>query len=62
VADAVDSATLLIEGGEARAALVILADQGRPDGDGAIATGDSGTALLIGPAWWPPAARPAPSG
>jgi hypothetical protein len=56
LADAVDSATLLIEGGEAAAALVILADQGRPGDDDAIPAGDSGTALLIGPAWWPPAA------
>jgi len=62
LADAVDSATLLIEGGEAEAALVILADQGLPGGDGAIPTEDSGTALLLGPAWWPSAARPAPSG
>jgi len=57
LADALDSAALLIEGGEASAALVILADQGRPDGvsdDDGTATGDSGTALLIGPAWWPP--------
>jgi hypothetical protein len=58
----VGSATLLIEGGEAEAALVILADQGRPDGDPAMPAGDSGAALLIGPAWWPSAARPAPSG
>ena len=62
LADAMDSAALLIEGAEAEAALVILADQGRPGGDGAMPTDDSGTALLIGPAWWPSAARPAPSG
>jgi hypothetical protein len=62
LADAVDSATLLIEGGEAEAALVILADQGLPGGDGAIPTEDSGAALFLGPAWWPSAARPAPSG
>jgi hypothetical protein len=53
LADAMDSAALLIEGGEAESALVILADQGRPRGDGTIPTGDSGTALLIGPASWP---------
>ena len=53
LADAMDSATLLIESAEAEAALVILADQGRPGGDGGPPTGDSGTALLIGPAWWP---------
>jgi hypothetical protein len=53
LADALDSAAILIEGAEAQAALVILADQGRPRGDGAAATEDSGTALLIGPAWWP---------
>jgi hypothetical protein len=52
LADAMDSAALLIEGAEAAAALVILADQGRPGGDGAIPTSDSGTALLIGPAGW----------
>ena len=62
LADAVDSANLLIEGGEAEAALVILADQGLPGGDDAISTDDSGTALLLGPAWWPSAAGPAPSG
>ena len=62
LADAVGSATLLIEGGEAEAALVILADQGLPGGDDAIPTDDSGTALLLGPAWWPSAAGPAPSG
>ena len=54
--DAVEAATLLIEDGDATAALVILADQ-RPRG------GDTGTALLIGPASWPPAAeRAAPPG
>jgi len=35
------------------AALVILADQGLPGGDGETPAGDSGAALLIGPAWWP---------
>jgi hypothetical protein len=53
LADAMDSAGLLIEGGEAEAALVILADQGLPGGDGETPTGDSGAALLIGPSWWP---------
>ena len=54
--DALEVATLLIEGGDAAAALVILADQRRHDGD-------TGTALLIGPASWPPAAEdPAPPG
>lgn len=52
LADAMDSATLLIEGGEAEAALVILADQGRLGGDGELPTDDSGTAMLIGPTWW----------
>ena len=54
LADAMDSAALLIEGAEAQAALVILANQGRPGDDG-MAADDNGTALLIGPAWWPPA-------
>ena len=40
LADAMDSAALLIEGGEADAALVVLADQGGPDGD-------SGVAMLV---------------
>ncbi len=63
LADAVGSAALLIEGAEAAAALVILADQGRPDDSGAMMPADdSGTAMLIGPAWWPGAARPAPAG
>ena len=53
LADAMDSADLLIEGGEAEAALVILADQGLSGGDDETPTGDSGAALLIGPAWWP---------
>jgi hypothetical protein len=60
LADAMDSAALLIEGAEATAALVILADQGRPDGGGGGPTGDSGMAVLVGPAWWPRAAGPAP--
>jgi hypothetical protein len=62
LADAVHSATALIEDGEAAAALVILAGQGRPGGDGAVPADDSGTALLIGPACWQPAAPPAPPG
>jgi hypothetical protein len=53
LADAMDSAALLIEGGEAEAAMVILADQGLPGSDGETPTSDSGAALLIGPAWWP---------
>ena len=51
LADAMDSAALLIEGGEAEAALVILADQGLPGSDGETPTGDSGVALLVGHAW-----------
>jgi 3-oxoacyl-(acyl-carrier-protein) synthase len=52
--DALDSAALLIEDGDAVAALVILADTGKPDGD-------TGIALLVGPASWPDAvAGPAP--
>jgi hypothetical protein len=66
LADALDSATLLIEGGEAAAALVILANQGRPGddpNDDEMPVRDSGTAMLVGPAWWPPpAASPVPSG
>lgn len=45
LADAMDSAALLIEGAEADAALVVLADQGGPDGD-------RGAALLAGPTAW----------
>jgi hypothetical protein len=45
LADALDSAALLIEGAEADAALVVLADQGGPDGD-------RGVAMLVGPAQW----------
>ncbi|HXC84088.1 MAG TPA: beta-ketoacyl synthase chain length factor [Trebonia sp.] len=45
LADAMDSAALLIEGAEADAALVVLADQGGPDGD-------RGVAVLVGPAAW----------
>jgi len=52
LADAMDSAALLIEGEEAAAALVILADQGRPGDSGGTPAGDSGTAMLIGPARW----------
>lgn len=50
--DALDVAALLTEGGDAAAALVILADQRREGGD-------TGTALLVGPASWLPAAGPA---
>ena len=46
LADAMDSAALLIEGGEADAALVVLADQGGADGD-------RGAAVLVGSAAWP---------
>ena len=46
LADAMACAALLIEDGDASAALVIIADQGR-HGD------DRGTALLLGPATWP---------
>jgi hypothetical protein len=45
LADPTDSAALLIEGGEADAALVVLADQGGPDGD-------RGAAVLVGPRAW----------
>ena len=47
LADAMDSAALLIEGCEADAALVVLADQGGPDGD-------RGVAMLVGPPGWRP--------
>jgi hypothetical protein len=47
LADALDSAALLIEDGDADAALVIAADTTRD--------GEAGTALLVGPASWPPA-------
>lgn len=49
LADAMDSAALLIEGGEADAALVLLADQ-----EGLH--GESGVAMLVGPAGWVPSA------
>ncbi len=55
LADALDSARLVIEDGDADAALVIIADTRPPDGD-------TGTALLVGPPSWPAAARAAPSG
>jgi hypothetical protein len=45
LADAMESAALLIEGAEADAALVVLADQGGPDGD-------TGVGMLVGPAGW----------
>jgi 3-oxoacyl-(acyl-carrier-protein) synthase len=45
IADALDSACLLIEDGDADAALVILADTRPPDGA-------AGTALLVGPPSW----------
>ncbi len=45
--DAMECASLLIEDSEADAALVVLADQGGPDGD-------TGVALLVGPAGWLP--------
>jgi hypothetical protein len=53
MAQGVAGATLLIEDGDADAALVIAADAYL---DGAV----DGAAMLIGPACWPPAvARPA---
>ncbi len=53
LADAMDSAALLIGDSEADAALVVLADQGGPDGD-------QGVAMLVGPAGWllPPGPSP----
>jgi hypothetical protein len=51
LADAMDSAALLIENSEADAALVVLADQGGPDGDRGVAT-------LVGPARWLPSPAP----
>jgi len=49
LADAMDSAALLIEGAEADAALVLLADQGGLHGD-------RGVAMLVGPDGWVPSA------
>jgi len=49
LADAIDSAALLIEGAEADAALVLLAEQGGLHGD-------RGVAMLVGPAGWVPSA------
>lgn len=54
LADAMESVALLIEGSEADAVLVVLADQGGPDGD-------RGVALLVGPAGWASPARPVPA-
>ncbi|HEY2578263.1 MAG TPA: hypothetical protein VGI74_18315 [Streptosporangiaceae bacterium] len=51
MSDARHCATLLIEGGDADAALIILADQARDP-----AQRDHGAALLIGPRSWPAAA------
>jgi Beta-ketoacyl synthase, N-terminal domain len=51
LADALESAALLIEDSAADAALVVLADQGGPDGD-------RGVALLVGPAGWLPPPGP----
>ena len=53
--DALQSAVLLIEDGDAAAVLVIVAEQGRA-GAGAGAGDDHGTAMLVGPRAWPPAA------
>jgi hypothetical protein len=50
--DALRCAVLLIEDGDAAAVLVIAAEQGRPG-----AGGDHGTAMLVGPGSWPPAAN-----
>jgi Beta-ketoacyl synthase, N-terminal domain len=54
LADALDAAALLVEDGDADAVLVIAAEQSR-----AGPQRDHGMALLIGPASWPSAARPA---
>jgi hypothetical protein len=51
VADARESAQLLIEDGDADAVLVIVADQ-------APAGADQAVAMLLGPASWPPAVHP----
>lgn len=51
LADAMESAALLIEDSAADAVLVVLADQGGPDGD-------NGAALLVGPAGWLPPPGP----
>lgn len=53
LSDAMESAALLIEGGEADAVLVVLADQGGIDGD-------RGVAILVGPAGWTPPPGPHP--
>jgi hypothetical protein len=71
LADALDSATALIEDGDASAALVIvvhqesIADyQGKvgPAGPPAHEAGDHGVALLVGPRSWQPPAEPGRSG
>jgi hypothetical protein len=51
--DARRSASLLIAGGDADAALIIVADQAR-----AVGETDHGVALLVGPSSWPPGAGP----
>jgi hypothetical protein len=53
--DALQGAALLIEDGDAAAVLVIVAEQGRA-GAGAGPGDDHGTAMLVGPRAWPPAA------
>jgi hypothetical protein len=52
LADALRGAVLLIQDGDAAAVLVIVAEQGRAD-----AGDDHGTAMLVGPGAWPPAAN-----
>lgn len=53
LADAMESAALLIEDSAADAVLIVLADQVGPDGD-------NGVALLVGPAGWLPPPGPVP--
>jgi hypothetical protein len=51
LADALQGAVLLVQDGDAAAVLVIVAELGRPG-----AGDDHGTAMLVGPSSWPPAA------
>jgi hypothetical protein len=75
LADALDSATALIEDGDAGAALVIVVHQesiadyqgkavspGGPAGPPAHEAGDHGVALLVGPQSWRPPAEPGRAG
>ncbi|HEV2371678.1 MAG TPA: beta-ketoacyl synthase chain length factor, partial [Streptosporangiaceae bacterium] len=57
LARALQGAALLIEDGDADAALVIVAEQERPG-----TQNDHGVAMLVGPASWPPAAAPGDAG